>query len=554
MNLAPIVLFVYNRPEHTERTLEALMKNQLASESELFIFADGAKTGASADTLKNIEKTRDIIQQKKWCGKISIIESKTNKGLAESVIEGVTKIVNEFGKVIVLEDDMLTSPYFLRYMNDALNVYESNDKVACISGYVYPVKGNLPETFFIKGADCWGWATWKHVWNDFEKNGKKLLDEIENKNLSSEFDFDNSYNYTQMLRDQVNGKNSSWAIRWYASAFLKNKYCLYPGISLVQNIGIDGSGTHSGTSEKWSVDIATHPINVRPIAVKEDSMTKNKIIAYFKKGNEPIVKKWIKRIYRKLFPESHKHGWFGNYSNWKDAQNKCTGYDDTNILEKVRTSLLKVKNGEAVYERDSVLFDEIPYSEPLISAFKNAAGENNGELHVVDFGGSLGSSYFQNRTFLKDIKSLQWSVVEQKHFVDCGKDLFEDEHLKFYYTIDEALKNNKPTVLLLSSVIQYFEDPKVLIKKILAHNFEYIIIDRTAFIENRKDRITVQIVPESIYKASYPAWFFNEKNLLYNFKDKYEVINSFLSDLSKPMNIDKNTKAYWKGFVLKKIQ
>jgi len=260
----------------------------------------------------------------------------------------------------------------------------------------------------------------------------------------------------------------------------------------------------------------------------------------------------IKKKYRKFFPPVKLFGWFGNYPNWKVAMEKCKGYDDIIILEAVKKSILKVKKGDAAYERDSVLFDEIPYSEPLINTFKNIANENAGVLHVVDFGGSLGSSYFQNRTFLNEIEVLNWSIVEQKHFVDCGKELLEDEQLKFYYTINEAIKNNKSSVLLLSSVIQYFEDPKALIQKCINYNFDYIIIDRTAFINKDNDRITVQIVPEYIYKASYPAWFFNEQNFLDNFKHKYEIINNFLSDLSVPINIDKNTEAYWKGFVLKK--
>lgn len=265
-----------------------------------------------------------------------------------------------------------------------------------------------------------------------------------------------------------------------------------------------------------------------------------------------IIPSAFKSKAKKLFSKGPADGWFGDYTNWSDAQKKCTGYDTSEILNKVKDAALKVKNGEAVYERDSVLFDEVPYSETLITIFKNVAAENNGKLHVVDFGGSLGSSYFQNRLFLQDIKELKWSVVEQKHFIDCGKKYFEDTQLKFYYTIDEAINSEIPMVLLLSSVIQYFEKPYELIQKCIEYNFDYIVVDRTAFIENDKNRITVQVVPESIYKASYPAWFFNEKDFLNAFEKKYEVLSGFVSDLSKPLTIDKNAKAYWKGFVLKK--
>ncbi len=299
MATAPVALFVYNRPEHTRKTLESLMANQLASESNLFIFADGAKPGASEKVLKDVQETRKVIREKKWCGKVIIFESEVNKGLAQSIIEGVSKIVDEFGKIIVLEDDLLSSPFFLKFMNDALSVYETSTDVACISGYIYPVKGNLPASFFIKGADCWGWATWKRAWNIFEKDGSKLLQQLEERSLISEFDFAGSYPFAKMLKDQIGAKNDSWAIRWYASAFLTNRYCLYPGESLIQNIGIDGSGTHSGDSKKWQVNLSSKAIDVKQLAVSEQKENKRLIIDYFeslKSGNEPFIRKLMNQL------------------------------------------------------------------------------------------------------------------------------------------------------------------------------------------------------------------------------------------------------------------
>ncbi|WP_170227987.1 TIGR04325 family methyltransferase [Vicingus serpentipes] len=246
------------------------------------------------------------------------------------------------------------------------------------------------------------------------------------------------------------------------------------------------------------------------------------------------------------------HGWFGNYSKWEDAKKKCTGYDDFEILEKVKSSVLKVKNGEAVYERDSVIFDEIQYSQPLLDIFKEIVEKNDNSLNIVDFGGSLGSSYFQNRSFLSSLNNLNWNVVEQPHFVECGKKHIEDNHLKFYYTIEEALKENINHVLFLSSVIPYFEDPFELIKKMLTYKFEYIIIDRTAFIESDKDRITVQIVPEFIYKASYPAWFFNEQKFVSAFLSDYELVKEFDSKFDPREKLDDGVWSYRKGFVFKR--
>ncbi len=588
-NLAPIILFVYNRPQHTERTLNALAANKEAKESVLYVYCDGAKATCTSEQLEKIKKVRQIVKQENRFKRVTVMEREENMGLASSIIEGVYEILKDHDKIIVLEDDLATSQYFLSFMNEALTVYKSDGKVACISGYIYPVKENLPETFFLKGADCWGWATWKRAWSVFEEDGRKLLSELESKSLTRAFDFEGSYPYTQMLKDQIKGKNSSWAIRWYASAFVNNMYCLYPGRSLVQNIGIDGSGTHSGVSNRWDVDLSKAKIHVKPIPIQEDNNSKSIIIKYFKtirKNSRLSFKKIINKLfyprlgsitfqrmyeevlqklkniipnsvfalYRDIFFPSKKHGWFGNYSTWAEAKAECTGYDAAIILEKVKASTLKVKKGEAVYERDSVVFNKLEYSQALLDAFTSIAKQNNEMLSIVDFGGSLGSSYFQNKTFMTHLNSLQWNVVEQAHFVACGRQFIEDDQLKFYDTIEGALKENRANVLYLSNVIQYLEKPYELIEKCLNFEIEYIIIDRTAFVDSSNERITVQIVPESIYKASYPTWFFNEQKFLIAFKDKYKILNGFLSNIEKPINIDKQTRAYWKGFLLKRVK
>ena len=223
MNLAPIVLFVYNRPWHTKQTVKALQNNDLANKSKLYIFSDAAKNDAEVE---NVEKVREYIKTIDGFKHITIVEREKNCGLANSIISGVTEIVNSYGKIIVLEDDLVTSKYFLSFMNGALEFYKDESKVISIHGYIYPIKSDLPETFFIKGADCWGWATWKRGWDIFEADGKKLLDELKDKNLEKKFDINGSYAYTRMLSGQVARRNNSWAIRWYASAFLKDKLTL----------------------------------------------------------------------------------------------------------------------------------------------------------------------------------------------------------------------------------------------------------------------------------------------------------------------------------------
>ena len=193
----------------------------------------------------------------------------------------------------------------------------------------------------------------------------------------------------------------------------------------------------------------------------------------------------------------------GNYRTWKEALHASTGYDSDLILKKVMSALLKVKNGEAAYERDSVLFDAVQYSWPVLSGLLWIASRNGNRLNLIDFGGSLGSSYFQNRRFLAHLHELQWNVVEQKRFVDCGRRYFEDEHLKFYYSLDECYNERHADTILLSSVIQYLEKPYDLLKDIIQRKFRYVLIDRTPFLTDGEDRITIQKVPAEIYEACF---------------------------------------------------
>jgi len=297
MKISPIVLFVYNRLWHTRQTIEALQKNELASQSELFIYADGARNENEID---QVFEVRCYIEEVEGFKKVTITERDKNWGLANSIINGVTQIVNKYGRVIVLEDDLVTSPFFLRYMNDALDIYKDNNEIISIHGYQYPLKDSLdlPDTFFIKGADCWGWATWKSGWALFESDGKKLLHELQSKGLQYEADFNGSYGFTKMLKKQINGKNDSWAIRWYMSAFLSNKLTLYPKQSFVQNIGNDNSGTHCVTTDHFNInELPNKPLKIcDPAEIVENLEARIVIGKYLRSINKNIYRKIVLRL------------------------------------------------------------------------------------------------------------------------------------------------------------------------------------------------------------------------------------------------------------------
>jgi putative methyltransferase (TIGR04325 family) len=219
----------------------------------------------------------------------------------------------------------------------------------------------------------------------------------------------------------------------------------------------------------------------------------------------------------------------GEFATWDEAAFKCTGYDAKGILDKVLEATLKVKRGEAAFERDSVLFDEIEYSWPLLAGLMWAAARNGGKLNVLDFGGALGSSYFQNRAFLQTLPEVYWSVVEQTHYVEAGTAHIQDEKLRFYKTIEECLSENRPNVILLSSVLQYLESPNNVIEILSTSGAKCLIIDRTPFSAISEDTILVQKVPSSVYGGSYPMRVFSKENFMKMLDANWREVASNLS-------------------------
>jgi len=289
--VAPIALFTYNRPWHTRQTVKALQENELANESDLFIYSDGPQKGfGHADKVREV---RDYIGTVDGFKSVTIIERTENCGLSSSIITGVTEILNRSERVIVLEDDIVTSPHFLRYMNEALELYMNEEMVISIHGYVYPTLKKLPETFFLKGADCWGWATWKRGWDLFVADGAKLLKELKARNLEKRFDFNGTYDYTKMLKEQIAGKNDSWAVRWYASALLNNRLTLYPGRSLVLNIGTDDSGTHGGKTDVFHAGISCEPISIECLPAQENETALHAFEAFFRSVRIPFYMRML---------------------------------------------------------------------------------------------------------------------------------------------------------------------------------------------------------------------------------------------------------------------
>ena len=295
--LAPILLFVYNRPQHVQQLVTSLLANAEASQSTLYVYADGAK-GESDKAA--VEEVRGLIHNIRGFASVSIVEREENWGLARNVIDGVSTVVKKHGRVIVLEDDLVVAPYFLRFMNEALETYKDEPKVGHIQACDYTQDPTLPDTFLIKWTGSWGWATWERAWQLFNPDGATLLRELETRKLTKTFDFNGKYGYTRMLRRQVEGLNNSWAIRWNASLFLHDVLSLNVGKALVQNNGFDGTGTNCGGGGLYASNLWLKPLKVKKIEPITENKEARKVYERYYARTNSFWAKAVRRIKRTL--------------------------------------------------------------------------------------------------------------------------------------------------------------------------------------------------------------------------------------------------------------
>lgn len=253
MNTAPIALFAYNRPVHTRQAVASLRSNPLAAQSELFIFADAPTTSRAEPA---VQAVRDYLRTIDGFKAVHIVEQSENRGLAKSIIAGVSQLCRDHGRVIVMEDDLVTSPHFLEYMNAGLARYQHDEDVMQIAGYMFPVRLPLQEdALFLPFISSWGWATWERAWQHFDPLAQDYARLAADSGLRQRFDLNGRYKYFRMLQAQQQGRVDSWAIRWYLSVFMRAGKVLYPKTTLVRNLGFDGSGVNCAVSEFAQEDL-----------------------------------------------------------------------------------------------------------------------------------------------------------------------------------------------------------------------------------------------------------------------------------------------------------
>lgn len=293
--LSPIILFVFNRAFHTQKTIEALAANELAKSSQLYIYADAPRNESEIEAVNEVRK---IIKSTQGFSSVTVIERVTNYGLARNIIEGVSEICSRHGRAIVLEDDLVTSPAFLSYMNGALDRYKQDKQVWHISGWNYPMEtAELDDAFFIRVMNCWGWATWSDRWQQYEKNTDKIIAEFDSK-MIKRFDLEDSGVFWSQILMNKKGSLNTWAIYWYATIFKNNGLCLNPTVSYIENIGLDGSGTHRSKQRKeHSVADLNQQYRLRyPNLIAENLVAINKVTQFYKDLKPTLMNRIIAKL------------------------------------------------------------------------------------------------------------------------------------------------------------------------------------------------------------------------------------------------------------------
>ncbi|MDL2272549.1 methyltransferase, TIGR04325 family [Desulfovibrio sp. OttesenSCG-928-I05] len=545
--IAPIVVVAFNRPDHLQRTLSALTVSDLAAKSDICIYCDGPRND---DDIEGVAATRRVAASVSGFKSVHVVERPVNLGLSANTTSAISDVIGKYGKAVILDDDIYTAPYFLQFMNDALNLYQDDERVAQISGFT-PLETDegIPATFFLRGGDCWGWATWKRAWDCFDANAGKHLIDIYRQGLEYEFDQHDSYAFTKTLHLHNIGAVSSWDTCWHASMFLRNMYTLYPGKSLVRNIGNDGTGAHCVASTLFDgVPFDRNPVAVTRQPVTECEAARKQVEQFYrslKKATRKMKARqrgllsrlspswWAKRKERKQRRRA-RQGFFDpaipSFPDWASACAAAEGYDAESITTKVVAAARMVRDGRALWERDSVLFYREEYTIPLVAALMTIAARNRGRLSVLDFGGALGSTYMQHRSLFSGLESIAWHVVEQPHFVAIGTQEFSSDVLRFWPTMDACAEQENIDVILFSGVLQYMEDPYALVGEACALDPKAILIDRTPFAQNG-EKIIVQHVPEAIYKASYACRLLDREKLKAAFPPAYHCLPEFPSQV-----------------------
>ena len=553
-----IVCFAFNRPRHLRITLKALSLNPEANTLPLYLYVDGPRTELDQYA---ITKIIELAEEFKGVFRSFELRAKSvNIGLYDSLTSGITDLLEEFDRLVVLEDDICVSSSFLNYMLLGLDKYQDNQQVASIHGYTPPISSELPDSFFLRGADCWGWATWKDQWKYFRHDAQEMLVELRDQGLINYFDLFGAYPYSKLLEARAKDQSSSWAICWHAACFLANKRTLYPGRSLVQNIGLDSTGEHCSQLDHMIVKPSNHRVSIYPdlLDVKPEIFTayckyffaqQNSSVQYFQYLRRKIVNS-LRRLYSNIVvTKQNKQNknqsplrTTGPYPSYEYAASLSTGYSDSVIIDKVKQATLALLERKAVYERDGTAFKQRPNPLRIREKLSSLLMP---KTTILDVGGSLGSLWLNNQDLFTSEN--QYIVLEQESFVSLGKQICKDFNLPllFISSLDELKEPIDWAVF--SGVLPYLADSKKVVHSILKLDPEIIIIDRQPFSCGASNECNWWIQHEDNYYCepiSYPYQLLSYEHLL-NLFPTYKVLDSWTNDFDP-------IEPVYKGLILTK--
>jgi len=530
MKISPVVFFAYNRPYHTIKSLSHLKKNKLASKTDLLIFIDGPKNN-SEDKIR-VKLVCDIVKKIDGFKSKKIFFRKNNLGLSKNFISGISQILKKYESVIVIEDDNLVSKYFLDYINQGLNLFKNDNNICAINGYSYPInKKNLPNHFLVKGADTWGWGTWRRAWNEIIWNPKTLLKKINNKKILKK--------KINLLKAKIDKKNDSYTIMFDLSMQIKKKYSLVPKIPYSINCGLDGSGRHA----KKETNIFNSKTNEKKIKIDKKKIFINQLyeerLKNFYKRNLLLDYKYkikmieiIKRVIGKKIENKIKNTLLRkNKIEFKENKNgKYINYLDNssyikknfNLLELSKKNFfLTVKDGKLRNINNSNFF--------ILDKLKDLVEKYNSKLNIIELGGGVGQKYLEFRKLIGENFSFNWNIIEQKKYLDYLKRK-KFSNLRLSSNLDNlTLNSQNPCVLIFSTSMQYIKDPYCLINKINNNNkIKYLLIENAPLSEKKENKLLQRHY--SYKKIFYSFYLFNKIKFMKEVKKKFKLKEKILSE------------------------
>jgi len=549
-DMIPVALMAYARPRHLRRVLAGLRTERVPL---IHAFADGAKGGGDAD---DVAEVRRLLKEIDWC-EVRLVERAENVGLGRNVLAGVGEVARAHAAFVVWEDDLVGVPGTYAWLCAALRHYAEEPRVASVTAWTHPsvtpvAAAGVP--YFDGRAECWVWGAYSRSWTGMDRTALEKMAAARTRGVAPD-----AYGADLPRMARTEQRRNIWAVRWLYHHLESGGLCLRPPWSMVDHIGFDGDATNAAEADRWSNSLLrpTPPIPTEWPEPAEQLECRE----LWRKANPPqsageYVKtrtisggrrlaKWGRSALRDAVPEAlrgrlrRRWGWQwfrGDYPGWPAARAASGGYADGAILERVLNATLAVQRGLAAFERDGVLFYEAELDAPLMQALDDVRRAVGGGLRVLDFGGSLGSTYWRLRGDLPAGSDLVWDVVEQSGFVEAGRTHLGGERPRFFHDVREAEATGPHDVVLCSGVLQYLEDPEGVLAEWRELRVPFLILNNLPLHAAGPDRLRVQHVPPSIYPASYPVRFFNRAGFIARLEADYEIVREYASEAVWPVD------------------